>query len=132
MKPINLILFFILFFSIPNGYGKENKTICEKEPNKTRYGQKLILNSQCAMNLAGWECKDGFIQRRDKCLKLQIPKNAVLNEDNHTWSCLSGYRKYRNVCKKIKLPKNAHLTEDGHDWICSEGYTRSKHHCIKN
>ncbi len=52
--------------------------------------------------LWGWECDKGYIQHRDKCIKVKVPRKATLNEDGHTWSCREGYEKYRDVCVKIK------------------------------
>ena len=129
MNANKLILLFLFAFSGHKLLASSKKTVCEKHPNKNRYGHQLVENSKCAMNLSGWECLDGYVQRRDNCVKLDIPKNAFMNEDSHTWSCKRGFQKYRNVCKKIKLPKNAILTKDGNDWICSKGFSRYKHRC---
>jgi len=65
--------------------------------------KKHPKNSHPVDRLWGWECNRGFIQHRDKCIKVVIPKHGVLNEDGHTWSCQEGFEKYRDVCQK---PKN--------------------------
>lgn len=48
----------------------------------------------------GWICKKGYIQKRSKCVKLSIPKNAHLSGDGKTWECDEGYKRYRSKCIK--------------------------------
>lgn len=65
--------------------------------------KKIPKNSHPVDRLWGWECDRGYIQHRDKCIKVKVPKHGFLNEDGHTWSCKEGFEKYRDVCQK---PKN--------------------------
>ncbi|MFP5384932.1 MAG: glycerophosphodiester phosphodiesterase family protein [Bacteriovoracia bacterium] len=48
----------------------------------------------------GWICKRGYVQKRSKCVKFQVPKNAHLSEDGKTWECDEGYKRYRSKCVK--------------------------------
>lgn len=64
--------------------------------------KKIPKNSHPVNHLWGWECNRGYIQHRDDCIKVVVPKHGVLNEDGHTWGCKEGYVKYRDVCQKPK------------------------------
>lgn len=48
----------------------------------------------------GWTCKEGYIQKRGRCIEIQIPRNAVLLPDGKNWACNKGFRKYRSTCVK--------------------------------
>ena len=63
---------------------------------------KIPKHAHPVDKLWGWECNRGYIQQRDKCVKVKLPRHGVLNEDGHTWSCKAGYHKYRDVCLKNK------------------------------
>lgn len=48
----------------------------------------------------GWVCKSGHVQKRNRCVKMNLPENAVLTDDGKSWTCLEGYTRYRNKCEK--------------------------------
>lgn len=48
----------------------------------------------------GWMCRPGFVQKRSRCHKIAIPKNAHLSPDGRNWECDKGYSRYRSSCKK--------------------------------
>jgi hypothetical protein len=64
--------------------------------------QPIPRHAHAVDHLWKWECNRGYIQNRNECIKVKIPKNGILNEDGHTWNCLEGFEKYRDVCKKEK------------------------------
>jgi glycerophosphoryl diester phosphodiesterase len=67
----------------------------------TRFEGKCVRvpkHAVASMNNPGWDCKDGYIQKRDSCIKIKIPKNAVLLEDGKTWVCKKGFKRYRYRC----------------------------------
>jgi hypothetical protein len=48
----------------------------------------------------GWVCKAGYQQKRNRCIKINVPRNAHLLEDGKTWACNEGYVRYRGTCRK--------------------------------
>lgn len=50
----------------------------------------------------GWMCDKGFLQRRNRCDKVNVPSHGILKEDGKTWDCKEGYARYRSKCKKIR------------------------------
>lgn len=48
----------------------------------------------------GWVCKDGYIQKRSHCIKINIPQNAHLLPDGKNWDCNDGFKRYRSKCVK--------------------------------
>ncbi len=48
----------------------------------------------------GWNCKDGYIQRRFHCDRIKVPAHAVLLPDGKSWECKENYRRYRERCEK--------------------------------
>ena len=61
---------------------------------------RVPTHARPSQNNPGWVCKDGYIQKRNSCIKVKLPAHAVWNEDGHTWSCKEGYVRYRLKCKK--------------------------------
>lgn len=61
---------------------------------------KLPKHSVASDSIPGWNCKKGYIQKRSRCIKVPVPKNAHLLPDGKTWECDKGYRKYRSACIK--------------------------------
>jgi glycerophosphoryl diester phosphodiesterase len=49
----------------------------------------------------GWVCSEGFLQRRDRCDKVNVPSHGILKADGKTWDCKPGYERYRSKCKKV-------------------------------
>lgn len=47
----------------------------------------------------GWDCDTGFVQRRNRCDKVNVPSHGILKEDGKTWDCKPGYERYRSKCK---------------------------------
>ena len=50
----------------------------------------------------GWVCKEGYIQKRSRCIKVNVPKHARLLPDGKNWECKEGYKRYRSKCLKTK------------------------------
>lgn len=61
---------------------------------------KLPSHSLPSNSNPGWICKPGYIQKRSKCIKINVPSHAHLLEDGKTWECNPGYVRYRSTCKK--------------------------------
>ncbi len=53
-------------------------------------------------NNPGWICKNGYLQKREGCVKIDLPKHAIFSEDGKTWICKKGYERYRYRCQKIR------------------------------
>ncbi len=49
-----------------------------------------------------WECDHGYVQDRDQCSKVRVPRHGVLTPDGHGWECPEGREKYRGGCRKVK------------------------------
>jgi glycerophosphoryl diester phosphodiesterase len=64
---------------------------CVKIPRNGLYSQKN----------PGWICKEGYIQKRNDCVKIKLPESAYFKEDGKTWVCQEGYERYRGKCKKL-------------------------------
>lgn len=50
----------------------------------------------------GWNCKHGFMQKRNRCEKIKLPAHSRLLEDGKTWACEEGFERYRSTCRKRK------------------------------
>lgn len=61
---------------------------------------KLPKHSVPSDSNPGWSCKMGYIQKRSRCIKIVIPKNAHLLPDGKSWNCNEGFKKYRSTCVK--------------------------------
>ncbi len=48
----------------------------------------------------GWVCKDGYMQKRLRCVRIKVPSHATLLPDGKTWECKEKYEKYRGRCRK--------------------------------
>lgn len=48
----------------------------------------------------GWTCKKGYVQKRGRCVKINVPTGAHLTPDGKSWECDEGYSRYRGTCKK--------------------------------
>jgi glycerophosphoryl diester phosphodiesterase len=46
----------------------------------------------------GWNCVRGYMQKRSRCIKIAIPKNAIFLDDGKTWVCREGFERYRYKC----------------------------------
>jgi glycerophosphoryl diester phosphodiesterase len=60
---------------------------------------KVPKNGIPSLNNPGWDCKDGYVQKRNSCIKINLPKNAVFTEDGKTWVCKPGFKRYRYRCQ---------------------------------
>jgi glycerophosphoryl diester phosphodiesterase len=61
---------------------------------------KLPKHSLPSSTIPGWNCKSGYIQKRSRCIKVAVPKNAHLLPDGKNWACDEGFKKYRSTCVK--------------------------------
>ena len=96
-------------------------------------GNSIPDNSEKSKNHMGWKCKEGYVQRRSKCVDFNMPSNSSMDKNGgNTWTCDHGYNKYRNKCKKINLPKNSKLSTDGHSYECLEGFHKNRGKCKSN
>ncbi len=62
-------------------------------------------NAHPVPHVWNWECDHGYVQQRNKCVKVDIPKHGRLTPDGHGWECEPGYNKYRDECMKQKKTK---------------------------
>jgi len=69
-----------------------NLTASEKAPN----------HSIPKETFPGWKCKDGYVQKWSKCVKIKVPKHGKLLEDGKGWNCNEGYERYRGTCRKAR------------------------------
>lgn len=76
-----------------------------------------------------WVCSPWYLPNKTKnlCIKIEIPKNAELNEKWTDWVCKRGYRKdfFETGCEKIEIPMFAHLNKKWDNWECNEWYIKS-------
>lgn len=79
----------------------------------------------------GWTCNKGFKQAGDRCLKIQIPRNAKLSYSGKRWACNKGFKKAGNGCLKIQIPPNAKLSYSGSRWMCNKGFKKIGNGCSK-
>lgn len=85
--------------------------IIEKIKNKDCKSRENLFEGKCVPLPAhstpsdqppGWNCKDGFMQKRNHCVKIKLPAHSRLLEDGKTWVCKEGYERYRSTCRKRK------------------------------
>jgi len=79
----------------------------------------------------GWECKFGFKQKDERCIKVELPVNAYLNSRGEGWKCERGYRSQDDVCHEIKVPASGYLADSSGTtgWSCKRGYKASRDIC---
>jgi hypothetical protein len=90
-----------------------------------------IENAEIVLSGKYWRCKKTFKFDGKKCVKIDIPSNAVFDSYGVYWECLPGYVREKNRCKKIIVPENAYLTNDGKSWNCNFGFGQKRDKCIK-
>jgi glycerophosphoryl diester phosphodiesterase len=61
---------------------------------------KIPEHARASNKNPGWVCEHGYQQKRNRCQKIIIPRNAVLLEDGKSWGCKEGYVAYRASCKR--------------------------------
>ena len=61
---------------------------------------KIPKHARASINNPGWVCNEGYMQKRNSCVKIKIPKNARLSEDGKTWVCNEGFKRYRYTCRQ--------------------------------
>lgn len=61
---------------------------------------KLPKHAIPSDSIPGWSCKQGYVQKRSRCIKIDLPPNAHLSQDGKTWVCKEGFKKYRSTCIK--------------------------------
>lgn len=63
---------------------------------------KMPKNAHEVPHIWKWECDHGYVQDRNECTKVKVPRNGFLTEDGHAWECKPGHEKYRDRCEKKK------------------------------
>lgn len=61
---------------------------------------KIPTHGVASTKNPGWDCKPGYRQKRNKCVKIKLPKNSHLDEEGKNWVCDEGYEPYRATCRK--------------------------------
>lgn len=85
----------------PNRISKALESFCQK--GMTHFDGKCVKIPPHAVPSTtnpGWSCKSGYMQKRSRCIKINLPPHSHLNEDGKNWSCNEGYKPYRGTCKK--------------------------------
>lgn len=62
---------------------------------------KVPTHAFPSLDNPGWDCKPGFVQKRDSCISIKVPTNGHLTNDGKNWECDPGFKRYRSSCKKI-------------------------------
>ena len=63
---------------------------------------KIPAHAVASEQNPGWDCKPGYVQKRNSCVKVKLPRHARFEEDGKTWVCKEGYVRYRSLCKRKK------------------------------
>lgn len=61
---------------------------------------KIPKHAMASDSIPGWICKRGYVQKRSRCIKIDLPPHSHLSPDGKTWECNEGFRKYRSTCVK--------------------------------
>ena len=61
---------------------------------------KIPQNAHPSNEFPGWDCDEGYVQKRDECLKMFKPKGSKINQGGNSWACKDGYESYRGTCRK--------------------------------
>lgn len=87
----------------PNLISQVNKVKCPEGTSKYE-GEciKVPDHADPARTSPGWICRHGYRQKRSRCIKVPVPKNAVLLPDGKNWDCKPGFKRYRGSCKRSK------------------------------
>lgn len=62
---------------------------------------KVPTHAVPSLDNPGWDCKPGYVQKRNSCIGIKVPKNGQLTPDGKNWECNPGFERYRSSCKKI-------------------------------
>lgn len=62
---------------------------------------KVPTHAVPSLDNPGWDCKPGYVQKRDSCISIKVPANGSLTPDGKNWECNPGFKRYRSSCKKI-------------------------------
>jgi hypothetical protein len=101
MEFLMKIIFLILLSSTLYAQTEKKPKECRKKENLyAGVCVRIPKNGEASESHPGWKCKDGFMQKREKCLKMDMPSHSNLSEDGKTWVCKEGYKAYRGSCTK--------------------------------
>jgi hypothetical protein len=78
----------------------------------------------------GWRCRSGYHVSRGFCLRLAVPRHALLVGYGDHWECEPGFRRDGSRCQAVLVPAHGHLDESGHGWQCDTGYEAASEYCI--
>lgn len=80
----------------------------------------------------GWNCNQGYRERKGACFAVRVPANAYPTNKTYGkgWECKRGFREAVNACEQIKVPQNGYLDYTGIKVKCDRGYLLVKKHCV--
>lgn len=61
---------------------------------------KIPKHAIASDSIPGWICKRGYVQKRSRCIKIDLPPHSHLSPDGKSWECDEGFQKYRSTCVK--------------------------------
>lgn len=85
----------------PNLISEVLEPVCKKGSHY--FNGKCISvpkNAVPSSSIPGWNCKEGYMQKRLRCVKIPVPPHAQILPDGKNWECKPGYRRYRHTCVK--------------------------------
>lgn len=84
----------------PNLIPSVNVKIC---PAKTQMFEGKCVdvprNAEGSDENPGWNCRSGYYQKRNHCVRIKVPHHATLSEDGKTWECDKEFVRYRGKCR---------------------------------
>jgi hypothetical protein len=78
-----------------------------------------------------WSCERGYYKAGFKCVPVQLPAHAQVDEGGKGWTCQRGYYRAGRSCAPIQVPEHAQIDEEGRGWACMMGYYQSGRTCVQ-